>query len=181
MMIRRFLRAFHSIQTLVLLLAFAAPAFVAAQIPAFTPATEIHPDRSVTFRYKDDGATFVLLGLEGIAKPMPMAKAADGIWTLTTQPLAPEIYGYHFEVDNQPRLDLSNVAVTPNLVNPTARCTIIATPPLPSSVCPATRATTMSTLRPATTRRRRRLTRSSTCCTAGPTARSAGRRWARLI
>jgi enterochelin esterase-like enzyme len=117
MTIRRFVRAFQSTQTLALLLAFAAPAFVAAQIPAFTPATEIHPDRSVTFRYKDDGATSVLLGLEGIAKPMPMVKAADGIWTLTTQPLAPEIYGYHFEVDNQPRLDLSNVAITPNLVN----------------------------------------------------------------
>ncbi|MBN9614511.1 MAG: hypothetical protein J0G35_02950, partial [Acidobacteriales bacterium] len=65
MTIRRFLRALRSTQTLALLLAFAASAFVAAQIPAFTPATEIHPDRSVTFRYKDDGATSVLLGLEG--------------------------------------------------------------------------------------------------------------------
>ncbi len=117
MMIRRLVCVFKSAQSLTLLLTFAAPAFLAAQIPAFTPATEIHPDRSVTFRYKDDGATAILLGLEGIAKPMPMVKDANGIWTLTTQPLAPEIYGYHFEVDNQPRLDLSNVAITPNLVN----------------------------------------------------------------
>jgi enterochelin esterase-like enzyme len=96
---------------------FLAPALLYSQVPAYTPATEIHPDHTVTFHYKDDGATAVLLGLEGVAKPMPMAKDANGIWTLTTQPLAPEIYGYHFEVDGQPRLDLSNVAITPNLVN----------------------------------------------------------------
>jgi enterochelin esterase-like enzyme len=117
MMIRRFVRAFQPTQTFALLLTFAAVPFLAAQVPAYTPATEIHPDHSVTFNYKDDGATTVLLGLEGIAKPMPMAKDAKGIWTLTTKPLAPEIYGYHFEVDNQPRLDLSNVTITPNLVN----------------------------------------------------------------
>jgi len=77
----------------------------------------IHPDRSVTFHYKDDGATTVLLGLEGLERPVPMTKDAAGIWTVTTRPLAPEIYMYHFEVDGQPRLDLANVHVTTNLVN----------------------------------------------------------------
>ena len=65
----------------------------------------------------NDAATKVLLGLEGVAKPIPMAKDAAGIWSVTTGPLAPEIYGYHYEVDGQPRLDLANVRVTPNLVN----------------------------------------------------------------
>lgn len=110
-------RASKATQVLALLLAVATPGLLTAQVPAFTPATEIHPDHTVTFRYKDDGATAVLLGLEGVAKPMLMAKDDKGIWTLTTKPLAPEIYGYHFEVDGLPRLDLSNVAVTPNLVN----------------------------------------------------------------
>lgn len=96
---------------------FLAPALLYAQIPAYTPSVEVHPDRSVTFHYKDDGAKSVLLGLEGVAKPIPMAKDAAGIWTLTTQPLAPEIYDYHFEVDGQPRLDLANIEITPNLVN----------------------------------------------------------------
>ncbi|MDE3104264.1 MAG: esterase [Acidobacteriota bacterium] len=99
------------------LLPLLAAATLSAQIPAFSPATIIHPDRTVTFRYKDNAAHSVLLGLEGLPKPVPMTKDADGIWTYTTQPLAPEIYGYHFEVDDQPRLDLSNVHVTPNLVN----------------------------------------------------------------
>lgn len=93
------------------------PALVQAQIPAYTPSTEIHPDHRVTFHYKDDSATSVLLGLEGVRKPIPMAKDAAGIWTYTTPPLTPEIYNYHYEVDGQPRLDLANVTVTPNLVN----------------------------------------------------------------
>ena len=131
MMIRRFARSFQSTQTLTLLFALGAVPSIAAQVPAYTPATEIHPDRSVTFNYKDDGATTVLLGLEGIAKPMPMIKDAKGIWTLTTQPLPPEIYGYHFEVNNQPRLDLSNVTITPNLVNLSNLLTIPGDAPEP--------------------------------------------------
>lgn len=131
MMIRRFARSFQSTQTLTLLFALWAVPSIAAQVPAYTPATEIHSDRSVTFNYKDDGATTVLLGLEGIAKPMPMIKDAKGIWTLTTQPLPPEIYGYHFEVDNQPRLDLSNVTITPNLVNLSNLLTIPGDAPKP--------------------------------------------------
>src|SRR6185437_3927538 len=131
MMIRRFARSFQSTQTLPLLFALWAVPSIAAQVPAYTPATEIHPDRSVTFNYKDDGATTVLLGLEGIAKPMPMIKDAKGIWTLTTQPLPPEIYGYHFEVNNQPRLDLSNVTITPNLVNLSNLLTIPGDAPEP--------------------------------------------------
>lgn len=131
MMIHRLACAFKSPQTLALLLLLAAPSLLSAQIPAYTPATEIHPDHTVTFNYKDDAATTVLLGLEGIAKPMPMAKNADGIWTLTTKPLAPEIYGYHFEVDNQPRLDLSNVTITPNLVNLSNLLTVPGDTPQP--------------------------------------------------
>ncbi|MDW5267256.1 MULTISPECIES: esterase [Acidobacteriaceae] len=110
-------RALKATQAFALLITLSATALLAAQVPAFTPATEIQPDHTVTFRYKDDGATTVLLGLEGAAKPTPMTKDGKGIWTLTTKPLAPEIYGYHFEVDGQPRLDLSNVTITPNLVN----------------------------------------------------------------
>ena len=107
----------RSLQILTLMLALGSAAVTHAQVPAYTPDTIIHPDHSVTFHYKDDTAHTVLLGLEGIAKPIPMAKDDAGIWTLTTQPLPPEIYGYHFEVDGQPRLDLANVHITPNLVN----------------------------------------------------------------
>ena len=89
------------------------------------------------------------LALDGVAKPIPMEKDATGVWTVTTQPLAPEIYGYHFEADGDRRLDPANPHFTINLVNvsnlitvpgdtpqpgrtptsPTARCTTTSTPP----------------------------------------------------
>jgi enterochelin esterase family protein len=75
-----------------LLLALSAPLSLAAQAPARFHSTEIHPDRSVTFSYKDAAATRVTLALDGVAKPIPMEKDATGIWTVTTQPLTPEIY-----------------------------------------------------------------------------------------
>ncbi len=85
--------------------------------PGPPPATEVHQDRSVTFRYKDPGAAKVSLELEGRPQSLAMSKDADGVWTVTTSPLAPEIYGYHFEADGQPRLDPGNTRLTTNLVN----------------------------------------------------------------
>jgi enterochelin esterase-like enzyme len=77
---------------------------------------EVHPDGTVTFRYVDPGASKVLLELEGTAKPLAMEKGSDGVWSVVTAPLAPEIYGYSFEVDGQPQIDLRNPDVKPNLI-----------------------------------------------------------------
>ena len=101
----------------VLLIAMSIAPPLLAQIPARFSSTVIHPDRSVTFRYRDAGATSVLFFLEGTAKLMPMQKAADGIWTITTAPLAPELYRYHFEVDGVWRLDNANPHISNNLLN----------------------------------------------------------------
>jgi enterochelin esterase family protein len=62
-------------------------------------------------------ATKVTLALDGVAKPIPMEKDANGIWTVTTPPLTPEIYGYHFEADGDRRFDPSNPRMTLNLVS----------------------------------------------------------------
>ena len=86
------------------------------QAPASFKSNEVHPDGSITFRYKDPAARRVLLHLDGAAKPLNMAKGRDGIWNAVTPPLAPEIYGYAFEVDGQPRLDPKNPIVKPNLL-----------------------------------------------------------------
>lgn len=80
-------------------------------------STTVNPDRTVTFRYRDANALKADLALDGAGPNLPMQKDADGVWTATSQPLAPEIYGYHFEVDGQPRLDLHNPRVTTNLLN----------------------------------------------------------------
>jgi enterochelin esterase-like enzyme len=107
---RRFTR---SVALLTLSLSFS----LAAQTPARLRSTDIHPDRSVTFSYKDAAATKVSLALDGVAKPIAMEKDTTGVWTVTTQPLAPEIYGYHFEADGERRLDPRNPHASVNLVN----------------------------------------------------------------
>jgi enterochelin esterase-like enzyme len=76
---------------------------------------EVHPDHSVTFRFKDPGATKVELELEG-ADGAPMEKGADGVWTITTKPLAPDIYGYSFSADGEGFLDPHNPSIKPNLI-----------------------------------------------------------------
>ena len=80
-------------------------------------STEVHSDHTVTFHYIDGTAVAVDLALEGTEPKLPMAKDASGVWTVTTKPLAPQIYGYHFEVDQQQRLDRFNTRVTTNLLN----------------------------------------------------------------
>jgi enterochelin esterase-like enzyme len=79
-------------------------------------STEVHPDGSITFRYKDPGATKVLLHVDGMNNPLSMEKGADGVWNTVSPPLAPQIYGYGFEVDGRSQLDPKNPAIAPNLL-----------------------------------------------------------------
>ncbi len=51
-----------------------------------------------------------------MANPIAMERGAAGVWSATTQPLAPEIYGYHFVADGERQLDPANPRVTRNLV-----------------------------------------------------------------
>jgi enterochelin esterase-like enzyme len=88
-----------------------------AQEVASFESHEVHPDGSITFRYIDPTPRKVLLEFEGTAEPLTLKKGSAGIWSVTTSPLPPEIYGYSFEADGQPRLDPKNPVVKPNLVN----------------------------------------------------------------
>ena len=63
----------------------AAPA-APPQPPAVITSPEVHADNSVTFRFRDPNAHEVMLTLEG-AKPVPMQKDDQGVWSLTTAPL----------------------------------------------------------------------------------------------
>src|SRR6266404_2219411 len=83
--------------------------------PSFK-SNEVHPDGSITFRYQDPAAGKVLLSLEGAGKPLPMRKDSDGVWSVVTLRLPPEIYGYGFEVDGRPQLDPKNPVVKSNLI-----------------------------------------------------------------
>jgi enterochelin esterase-like enzyme len=97
-----------------------------AQVPAGPPAgapppggrggrgpsvisPEIGADRTLTLRYLAPNASQVTANGELDGKPHPMTKGADGIWSVTLGPLAPDIYTYAFNVDGVVALDPRNV------------------------------------------------------------------------
>jgi enterochelin esterase-like enzyme len=77
---------------------------------------EVHLDRSVTFRFRDPNAKEVVVTLEGAAKPLPMQKDEEGVWSVTTEPLEPDYYGYSFVADGVSLVDPSNASLKPNLL-----------------------------------------------------------------
>ncbi len=82
--------------------------------PVISP--EVHPDRTVTFRFRAPNAKEVLLSREG-AKRVPMEKNEKGIWTVTTEPLEPDFYGYSFVSDGVSLMDPGSNLIKPNLLS----------------------------------------------------------------
>ncbi len=123
-------RAFVAAQTLTLF-ALAAPVLLAQAPPINYQSTEIHPDQTITFRYKDSGASKVMLNIRDLPKQMPMTKDAAGVWTVTTQPLPPAIYNYIFLADGESRLDPANPHVAIKFQNVTNLLTVTGSSPQP--------------------------------------------------
>jgi enterochelin esterase-like enzyme len=91
------------------------PAAPIAAPPIRSP--EIAADGRVTFRIAARNAAAVSVGIEGSAT-RPMQKDSSGVWTLTTEPLEPDFYGYSFNVDGARVFDSANPGLVPNLLNP---------------------------------------------------------------
>lgn len=89
---------------------------------------EVHPDKTVTFRFKGAKAEAVSLYLEGQGN-QKMDKSADGVWSITTKPLAPDYYGYSFVVDGNTTIDPLNSRVTPNLFYAGNQVLVAGNPP----------------------------------------------------
>lgn len=90
-----------------------------AQAPPPPPplvSPEVRPDRTVTFRFRAPNAKEALLNLEGVPN-RPMRKDEQGVWTITTEPIERDYYGYGFDVDGTSVIDPSNAAVIPNLLH----------------------------------------------------------------
>ncbi len=98
-------------------LALAAMALsAAAQQPPRLRSPEVHADHRVTFRYRAPNAKEVLLSIEG-AKNVAMQKDDQGVWSVTTEPLAPDLYGYSFRVDGVRVIDPVNPQIQVNLLD----------------------------------------------------------------
>jgi len=88
-----------------------------SQPPPPLVSPDVQPDNRVTFRFRDPNAKEVLLAREG-AEPVPMQKDEQGVWSITTDPLEPDLYGYSFVADGVRLIDPSNHLMKPNLLNP---------------------------------------------------------------
>jgi enterochelin esterase-like enzyme len=99
------------------ILLFAAAAWPSvAQTPKPVLSPEVHSDNRVTFRFRAPNAKEVLLAREGTQR-VPMQRDADGVWSVTTDPLEPDFYGYSFVADGVNLIDPSNSLMKPNLLN----------------------------------------------------------------
>jgi enterochelin esterase-like enzyme len=67
---------------------------------------EIGSDQRVTFRLRAPNANEVVVAMAG--KRLPMQKDEQGIWTVTSDPMAPDIYTYSLVVDGASISDPSN-------------------------------------------------------------------------
>jgi enterochelin esterase-like enzyme len=77
---------------------------------------EVHVDGRVAFRLQAPNAKDVVLRCEGVT-PATMQKDDKGVWSITTEPLAPDIYVYSFAVDGIRVLDPGNPVLKYNLFN----------------------------------------------------------------
>jgi enterochelin esterase-like enzyme len=91
---------------------------------------QVNPDKTITFRYQDPGAKKVVLNIDGLPKPAAMTQDATGLWTVTTPPLAPQIYSYRIDVEGRPHFDPWNFDITPNLYYQGAEVEVPADTPL---------------------------------------------------
>src|SRR6266853_2814300 len=98
-----------------LLLAVTAPS------PAQTPlapliSPDVHSDNRVTFRFRGPNVKEAAVSVEGVPKPIPMEKDDQGVWSVTTDPLGPDYYGYSIVADGVGMFDPSNHSVKPNFL-----------------------------------------------------------------
>lgn len=100
---------------LILLVAAAIPVLAQRDAPIVSP--EVSSDHRVTFRFKAPNAQAVVVSLEG-AKPLAMQKGDKGIWSVTTEALEPDLYGYSFVADGVGLMDPNNPGIKPNLIGP---------------------------------------------------------------
>ena len=109
------------------LLALAAVAAAFGQ-PVVSP--EVHADGRVTFRLAAPDARQVTLRCETVTDGA-MQRDAAGVWSITTAPLAPDIYVYSFLVDGIRALDPGNPVLKYNVFSTENQVHVPGPPTLP--------------------------------------------------
>jgi enterochelin esterase-like enzyme len=79
---------------------------------------ELSHDHRVTFRFGAPNAKEVSVRMEGYGRPLAMTKDAGGVWSVATDPLVPDYYGYSILMDGVALVDPANHVIKPNLLGP---------------------------------------------------------------
>jgi enterochelin esterase family protein len=111
----------------------ALTAFGVALLPAGARGQrfpQVSPDHRVTFHFRAPNAREVFLAREGAAR-LPMQKDEQGVWSVTTDALEPDLYGYSFIVDGVGLMDPGNPLIKPNLLGPQSMVHVPGPPTLP--------------------------------------------------
>jgi enterochelin esterase-like enzyme len=104
---------------------------VRAQAPPPLISPEVHSDNRVTLRFRGPNNKEVAVSLEGISTPIPMQKDDQGIWSVTTDPLPADFYGYTIIADGVSLFDPSNFAIKPNFLYRASELHVPGPPSLP--------------------------------------------------
>lgn len=98
---------------------------------------EVHPDKTVTFKYLSPTAREVKLNGQFQKENVLMKKDTIGVWSITVGPIKPDIYPYHFVVDGIQVADPRNTAIFPNEGFQNSLVEIPANTPLVHALQPA--------------------------------------------
>lgn len=85
-----------------------------AQRPPAISSPDVHPDKSITFRYFSRTAQKIWLTGEFLSGPVALKKDTTGIWSVTVPPVKPDIYPYSLWVDSVQTADPSNTYIFAN-------------------------------------------------------------------
>jgi len=100
--------------------------------PVISP--EVQPNNRATFRFRDPNAQKVELQLEGKTAHLPMQRDDAGVWSVTTEALEPDYYGYSFVADGVSLIDPLNPLMKPNLHGTQSMVHVPGPPTLPWEV-----------------------------------------------
>ncbi|MFC6646039.1 alpha/beta hydrolase [Granulicella cerasi] len=94
-------------------------------------SAEVHADRTVTFRVAAPTAQDVKLSMDTLSQPLAMTRDENGVWSVTTAALAPEIYDYVFIVDGVRQPDPAQWRVHNSFVGLESLVQVPGTPAMP--------------------------------------------------
>src|SRR5205085_648972 len=127
----RIIARVHSSMVRALFLSLGVVAITSDAQTAPIVSPEVQQQNRVTFRFRAQNASKVEVQLEGRTEHVAMQKDDSGVWSVTTEPLEPDYYGYSFLADGVGLIDPRNPLMKPNLLGTQSMVHVPGPPSLP--------------------------------------------------